>query len=600
MNELLLTSLTGILLLGIAAQWLAWRFGLPSILLLLVFGFVAGPATGWIRPDELFGEWLMPVVSVSVALILFEGGLTLRFEELRSIGKVVRNLVSIGALVSWIVSAVAAYWLLGWDLNLSILFGAILVVTGPTVIMPLLRHVQPSRSVGSALKWEGIVIDPIGALLAVLVFEAMLVENWGQVPGLALMGFFKTILIGVALGFAGGLVVVLLFKRYWVPDYLQNPFALVIVVGVFTLSNALQHESGLLTVTLMGLVLANQKRVAIRHIVEFKENLRVLLLSALFIVLAARVPVEAFERLSWSGSLATLGVLLLIGRPLSVLASTFQSSLNWKERLFLAWIAPRGIVAAAVASVFALRLNELDVNQAGELVPMTFLVIVGTVAIYGLTASPLAKGLKLSNPNPQGVLMVGAHAVARAIGKVLQKEGFPVILADTNRENLAAARLEGLTTYYGSILSEHIRDELDLVGIGRLFAMTPNPEVNSLATLHFIEFFGRKEVYQLAETKKEEKRKETVSHELRARILFGSNVSYHSLNAALNRGGVVKKTVLSEEFDFEAFKEFYKEKATPLFVITENDRVIVATEDTPFKPAPGQGLISLVVEPEAA
>jgi len=274
---------------------------MPSILFLLVFGFLAGPVTGLLDPDALLGELLLPIVSISVAIILFEGGLTLRLEELREIGGVVLALVTLGAIVTWSLAAAAAHFVLGLEVQVAVLLGAVLVVTGPTVIGPLLRHVRPTGRVADILKWEGIVIDPIGALLAVLVFEALL-------------------------------------------------------VGAFVLSNHLQAESGLFAVTLMGLVLDNQKHVAVKHILDFKENLSVLIISALFILLSDRLEPSHFSHFGME-SVLFLAILIFVARPTSVLTSTLRSDLDWRERLFLSWMAPRGIVAAAVASVFALKLS---------------------------------------------------------------------------------------------------------------------------------------------------------------------------------------------------------------------------------------------------
>jgi NhaP-type Na+/H+ or K+/H+ antiporter len=603
MTEEVLETITIVVLLGIGAQWIAWRLRVPSILLLLLAGFIAGPLTGWwgaterwVDPDALLGELFMPLVALSVGMILFEGGLTLKFNELGAIGKVVRNLISVGALTTWILAGASAHFILGWTPALATLFGAILVVTGPTVILPLLRHVQPTRQIGSTLKWEGILIDPIGALLALLVFEAILARDLANVPQLAVVGFAKTVVIGVGLSWISAGVLVALFKRHWVPDYLQNPVALMGVITMFTLSHWLQPESGLLTVTLMGIVLANQKKVAIRHIIEFKENLRVLLLSVLFILLAAQLKVEDILRLDYKKSAIFLAALFLVVRPVSVWVSTLRSGLSWQERLFLAWMAPRGIVAAAVASIFALRLAEEGHADAETMVPLTFLVIISTVTVYGLTCGPLARRLKLSKPNPQGVLIVGAHLLARRIGAALQKEGYQVLLVDMNRKNLSAARMEGLPTYYGSILSEHVGEEIDLGGIGRLLALTPNREVNSLAVLHFIEFFGRSEVYQLNSDEEGAQDRGIVSPELQGRILFDSGATYSVLMDRLRQGAVIKKTNITDEFDYETFQRHYGGRALPLFLLTEKGDVRIFTAEHPPKPQAGQALMSLVTE----
>ena len=587
-----LISIAAIIVLGIGAQWLAWRLRLPSILLLLLFGFLVGPFTGFLDPDELLGELLFPLVSLSVALILFEGGLSLRIAELREIGRVLRNLITIGALVTWLICAAGAYLVLGLDPGLSLLLGAILVVTGPTVILPLLRHIRPVRHLSSILKWEGIVIDPIGATLAVLVFEAVRAGDVGSAASVVVLGVVKTLVVGAALGALGAAVIVVLLRRYWMPDYLHNTVALMVVVALFTLSDLLQKDAGLLTVTLMGVALANQKQASIRHIVEFKENLRTLLLAFLFILLAARLELSDLAKISGAG-LAFLAVLILVARPITVLVSTLGSDLNWRERLLLAWMAPRGIVAAAVASVFGLDLAAAGHPQAEQFAPIIFLMIIGTVTVYGLTAGPLARRLGLSQQNPQGVLIMGADPLARAIGQTLRQEGYQVRLVDTNWSNISAARMNGLPTHYGNILSEETLESLDLIGIGRLLALTRNNEANSLAAVHFIETFGRAEVYQLPPgTNGPASFDETTPH-LRGRYLFGPEITYSYLADRLAAGATLKVTSLTREFDYSAFRSLYGESVTPLFIINEARQLVVATVSQPLAPRTGHTLISL-------
>ncbi len=597
MNELMLQQLALLAVLGTGAQWLAWRLGLPSILLLLIGGFMAGPVFNWIDADEMLGELLMPFVSVSVALIMFEGGLTLKFRELRETGRIIRNLISIGALSTWIISAVAARVLFGWDWQLATLCGSILVVTGPTVIMPLLRHVQPTKQIASTLKWEGILIDPIGALLALLVYEAIVAREFSDVPLIAIIGFSNTVFIGTVLGITGAAILLVSFQKHWAPDFLQNPISLMIVVAMFVISNAFQHESGLLTVTVMGIVLANQKWVAIRHIVEFKENLRVLLISALFILLASRLSLQQVRQLSLGSGLAFLAVLMFIGRPVSILISTWGSKMTWKEKLFLSWMAPRGIVAAAVSSLFAFRLMVSGHERANELVAVTFMVIVGTVGIYGLTAAPLAKWLRLSKPNPQGVLIVGAHPLARTIGRLINDEGLPVLLADTNAENVAAARAQGLATHHGSVLAEDAREDIDLTGIGRLLAMTSNAGVNSLATIHFIEFFGRAGVYHLVPDDRKPGGKGDVAQELQGRRLFGSDVTLARLNERLAGRWKILSARITEKETFEAVKKRHGGELLVMFVISPAGELQIATTDETTKPRPGQMMIYMAQTP---
>ena len=539
---------TSVLFLGVLAQWLAWRLRLPAILLLLGFGFLSGPL---VNPAELIGTQLVyPIVSLSVAVVLFEGGLSLRLPDVREVRNVIVRLVTLGVLVTWVLATLAAVWTLGFNWPLATLLGAIVALTGPTVIIPLLQHVRPTRRVGAVAKWEGIVIDPVAATLAVLVLEVIRSDQMGA----ALPNTFWRLLVMTATGLLVGLTItyisVQVLRRYWIPDYLQNSFLLTAVVGAFALSNHLQSESGLIAVTLFGILLANQKSATIKHLVEFKENLRVLLISSLFIVLASMMGLDELRTLGWREVLF-VGALLLI-RPLAVFAAAVGSALNWRERAFLSCLAPRGIVAATVASLFALELSQHSpdlASQASRLVPVVFAVIVGTVVIYGLASGPLARRLGIAEPNPQGVLFVGAEPFVRLAAAALHSENFPVLLVDTNHRNIAAARMANLPSRCASILSEYVRDEIDLGGIGRLLAMTGSTEVNTLATMEFATLFGRSEVYQLPVAAVSTRRQEPVASHHRARPLFGDKATFALLAERVAHGALVKKTRLSSEFN---------------------------------------------------
>ncbi len=598
MTEHIVIGLASIIALGIFAQWAAWRLKLPSILFLLIFGFVAGPVTGFLKPDAIFGDLLMPIVSISVAMILFEGGLTLRFFELKETGRVVRNMITIGALATWLMIAALSYYLLNFHLALAILFGAILVVTGPTVIGPLLRHIRPLGRVGSIVKWEGIIIDPFGALLAVLVFEAALVGKLADAGQLIALSLVKTLVFGFVAAGLGAWLLIVFIKRHWVPDFLQEEVTLMAVVVVFVLANFFQEESGLFAVTVMGITLANQKSISIKQILEFKENLRVLIVSSLFILLAARLQLDELLYIN-ANSLIFLAALIFLVRPIAVALSTLGSDLSWKERIFVAWMAPRGIVAAAISAVFAVRLFEQGFSQSEHLVPLTFMVIIGTVGFYGLTAAPVARWLGLSESNPQGILIVGSHAWARSIAKAVQDEGFNVLLVDTNRHNEYLARMQGLNTHHGSVLSERIHQEIALDGLGKLLALTSNDEANSLGALNFLEYFNRKEVYQLLpEDLKSEEHDEFSPMHLRARFLFSEEANFDTLTKRFAAGAVVKTCTLSETFDYQAFQELYGETAIVLFRITEDRQLIVRTTDSEMGPEAGDTLIALVDEAE--
>jgi NhaP-type Na+/H+ or K+/H+ antiporter len=635
-QHLILIGLTAVVVVGIAAQWLAWRARVPAILMLLLFGILAGPVPeAWgpgrhklLDPDFLFGRGLYPVISLSVAVILFEGGLTLNLSELRQVGRVLRNLVTIGAAVTWVVTTAAARLILGLPWPLALLLGAILVVTGPTVIGPLLRHVKPVGQVGPILKWEGIVIDPIGATMALLVFEAVpdaRLHHLATTVGGALL---KTVLFGGAVGLLAAAILVLVFRRFWVADYLQNPVTLAFVLAAFTGANLLQDEAGLLAVTAMGVALANQRFVPFKHILEFKEGLSVLLVSSLFVLLGSRLSFSQFSGIGVSTFLFLL-VMFVVARPAGVLLSTVRSSLSWRERAFLCWMAPRGIVAAAVSSIFAVRLRQAGIEGSERLVPVTFSVIISTVLVYGLTASWLAKRLGLAGGTTSGFLIAGANPLARVIAEALRAEGQQVLLVDTSPANVVAARLAGLDAQRFSVVSDEVVEQVEGTGIARLLALTPNEEVNTLAAVHFGRIFGRSQVYQLApeaqkpaaagpagpsadgrasaslppaggsEAKSKEKQK--VSQELHGRVLFAPGITFEALAAKLAAGAKVRRTLFTTEFDYDDFRGVHPDGFVPLFLITPTGEWTVCTADDPVTPAPGQVLISLVApEPTAA
>jgi NhaP-type Na+/H+ or K+/H+ antiporter len=624
-EQLFFCYLAGVPLLGVIAQWLAWRLRLPSILLLLLFGILLGQL--FTNPDLLLArliedsdnetigpKLLFPFVSLSVAVILFEGGLSLRLNELKTAGRAVFRLVTLGALISWFLTTLFAVFLLDdFDVRLAALLGAVLVVTGPTVVAPLLRHIRPVQSVASIVKWEGIVIDPIGAVLAVLVFEEIITHG----DDTSLLGMVsllvKTALLGGAIGFTAANVLMQMVKRFWLPDYLHAVVFLAMALGSFAVSNILLDESGLVTVTVLGVILANQKTIPIHHVIQFKEHLGVFLISCLFIVLGSRFDPRVFLDLGWGG-LAFLAALILIVRPLAIFVSTIGSGLEFREKIFFAWLAPRGIVAAAVMSVFALKIASMAhgvpgehpvsgiaelAEQAQQLVPLTFLVIVGTVAVYGLTAGPLAKWLNLSDTNPQGVLFVGAEPWVRDMAQLLDEENVQAMLVDTNYANVAAARMSGIRAECISVLSEHVNENIDLAGIGKLLAMTGNDEVNALAINEFAHVFGRVNVYQLAPWDSGSGRRTSVGDHLRGRLLFDKQLSHDELAGRLESGFQLKKTRLSKAFTLDDFVARYGESATVLFVIDEAGRLAIPTVSVPLTPKPGQTIIGLVEAEDA-
>ena len=580
MDEYFLVGISSVIALGISAQWLAWRTKLPAILLLLVFGIIAGPVTGWINPDELLGDILSPFVSISVAIILFEGGLSLRMAEFRKIGGVVIKLMTIGLIITWSLAAMAAYYLLGLSVEIAVLFGAILIVTGPTVIIPLLRQVRPTENTGSILKWEGIVNDPIGAMMAVLVYEILLTGGFTNMDASSVLVIATTIIDGSFIGALGAGILYIMLKKHWIPEYLQNPITLMIVIASFTISNLLQHESGLLAVTIMGILLANQKSAKVKHIIEFKENLQVLLISALFILLASRLQISDLAYFNFQSGLFILALLVVV-RPVSIYAATWGSNLTLQEKTFLAWMAPRGIVAAAISAIFALRLEQEGFADAEKLVPYTFVVIIATVTVYGLSANPVARLLKVAKPQPNGVLFLGAHSWSLDLACQLQELGLKVMVADSNWENISKARKRNLETYHGNILSEFAMDEINFDGIGKLFALTQNDEVNALASIRFAEIFGSSNVFQLPQSALSIHKESETTEALGGRILFSNEWNHSAIEDFMSNPNQLALYRITDGFNLKNFTKKLGKNGLIVAVLNGQDNLLANSLDNP-------------------
>lgn len=598
-----LTYFTIVLGLGIIAQWLAWKCKLPSILLLLAFGFGMGHFTGVTIDNYLANsDVLLSAVGICVAVILFEGGLTLKFSDLKVSGTPVLRLCTLGVVVSFLLTYATARYLLNYDWRVASLLGAILVVTGPTVISPLLRHIKPSRKIGNVVKWEGIIIDPIGAILAVLVYQAAIAGTVDAAKEEILHALGMTLLVGVVMAFILAKIIEFLLKYHLIPDYLHSVFLLAVTAVAFAASNAIQAESGLLTSTVLGIALANQKSVSVKHILEFKENLRVLIISVLFIVLSGRIVLGELQEALLPG-LILLALLVVVIRPASVfVANLFCKSITFKEQIFLSAMAPRGIVAAAVTAIFALEFDHAvhagrlspEIGKVTHLmVPIVFIVIIGTVAIYGLFAAPLARRLGLASKNPRGILFAGAGSWARMAAKALVDDGHDVMMLDTNYDNVARAKLEGIRAHRANILSEYVEEEMDMTGLGQLIATTPNDEVNSLASHHFVHVFGRENVWQVAPADDDAHHQTAVAGHMRGRICFPDRPQYHRLENFATQGAVIKKTTITEQFTMDDFKELYGEEHILLFRITE-ERGLDVVHDEMRTPGPDTTLYAIV------
>lgn len=579
MSSLLTLGLIGFA--GFLCQWASYKIKLPAILLLLLTGILLGPLFSVINPDALFGDLLFPYISLSVAVILFEGALTLKRNELADIGRPVRRMVTLGVVINGLIMTVAAHYLVGLNWSLSALFGAIMVVTGPTVIMPMLKTVRPTPKIANVLRWEGIVIDPIGALIAVLVFEWIVVQQSSSELHEVFEVFFGTVAVGTLCGLVLGYLFGLLLRNHFIPERLQNYAALAIVCATFAISDSLMHESGLLAVTLMGILITNMRDVHIESILNFKEDLTVVFVSSLFIVLAARLDFQGFATLGF-GAILLLLVMQFIARPLKVAASFLGSNFSWKEQALVAWIGPRGIVAAAVSAVFSLRLEELGVVGAEKLVPLAFSIIIGTVVLQSLTARPVAKLLKVAMPSTGGALIIGANPVSIGLAETLSKEGIDNIICDTSWESLREARSLGLKTYYGNPSSEHADLHLDLSPYGCMLGLSSHFEFNQGQAANFREEFGARNVYILPPNQASERlHKHAMSARKSGRILFEESAYYRSLKRKITAGAKMKVTELSESYGYTDWAASNPDAVLLAALQANGDIEFKTDEDTP-------------------
>lgn len=568
-NSPLMLALVGVL--AALSQWMSWRWKVPSILFLLLGGLLIGPVTGLLDPDEILGPFLFPAVTVAVGLILFEGSLTLNLRQLAEVAPVVRRLISISVLIGWFGIASLAHWVVALPWSLALLFGALMVVTGPTVIIPMLRAVNPPKAVRETLKWEGILIDPIGALLGVLVYEGIIsFQRHADIPWSSLLLFAEIVATGVVTGLLAAEVLGRLLRAHLLPEYLWNLTTVAMVILALAGANAITHEAGLLAVTVMGIRMANMRDLDVRSILNFKEELSLLLVSGLFILLAARLNLDELTALGATAILVLLGVQFVV-RPLQVLAASIGSKLNWRERFLLSWIGPRGIVAAATAAVFSDRLVASGYPGAEVLIPLSFSLIIGTVLLQGLSARPVAKALGIAQA-ARGVLIIGGDRVAREVALALKQQGFEPLLMNSYWRNTQAARMAGLATFYGHPVSRKAELELDLVGYQWMLGLSGSPNLNAAAAQRYGEEFGRDHVFILPVLEDSED-PERHAPSASGQLLCGRDANYARILGLLSEGWRLRATNLSPEFDLQAFRDKTGDQALPLMLVTEDGRI---------------------------
>lgn len=590
MQEQVVAILAGVLVLGVAAQWLGWRLRVPAIVFLLGGGLLAGPILGLIDPDAVFGDLLFPTVSVAVAIILFEGSLDLGWAGVRSAGRTVWMLLTVGAGITLVGAAIAGRVVLDIDWSRAVLLASVLIVTGPTVIGPIVNSIGLHGRVAKILEAEGTLIDPLGAILAVLVFEALFAH--AGTPGQVAVGLVTTLAAGALVGLAGSWLLVAALRRFLIPDELQNLATLAVVVTGFAVANTWRAEAGLVAVTAMGIALAAQREVPVRRVLKFNETLRLLFISGLFILLGARIEADTLRNFEWR-NIAFLCVLVVLVRPLSVAVATMGSGLGRRERVFLALTAPRGIVAASVASVFSLQLADRAVPNSQILVSATFTVIAGTVLLSGFGARPLALKLGLIDRERNTVVILGANVVAREIAAVLETLGVPVRLIDLNRTELSKARMTGLFAQRGSVLAEETWERVELHRAASFLAITNNDEVNAIASRQAASVIGRRSVFQIAPRRPEHETGHTAAGVAAARIMFSKRATFLELEDRLERGAIISATKLTEQFGPGEYSAMHPD-ALVMFYLGSRGVAEVASASGRHSPRVGETVIAMI------
>ncbi len=588
-------ALVLIVALGVGAQWLAWRTRLPAIVLLAGAGILAGPVAAsfgifHLDPGATFGQGLRPVISLCVAIILFEGGLNLHFHELKAAAVGVRRLVYAGAPLAWLFGSLAAHYIGDLTWPVSLLFGAIMVVTGPTVIMPLLRQAGLNRRTASYFKWEGIINDPIGALLAVLVFQFFLFAQAGSGWEVVLAGIGMALVSGLLFGGGGGYLAGRAFQAGLVPEYLKSPVMMGLVLVVYTLSNALQHEAGLLAVTIMGIVIGNMNLPGIQDMKRFKEYITVMLVAAVFVMLTADLDVEVIRNIDWHGAALVAAVLFLV-RPATIMLATIGSKMKVEDRILLSWIAPRGIVAAATAGVFGPRLADEGFATADSLLPLVFAVIFATVLLHGLSIGFLGRKLGLAASQRNGVLLVGASPWTTELARTLKELDVPVLVVDSSWHNLRQARLAGLPVFYGEILSDFADESVETAHLGTVLAATSNDAYNALVCTALAPELGRQNVYQLPMGAANEDDPRGVARSLRGKIAISNEALFERLWRNQARGWSFYKTRLTDSYSYSDLLGDIPSDAQQILVLGQDGAVRFISPQAQLEPVASDTIV---------
>src|SRR5690625_819001 len=593
MPSLLMTIML-ILLLGIGSQWLAWRYRMLAIVIMSITGLVVGPFLGIINPEEAFGDLYDPIISVAVAIILFEGSLSLRFKEIREVAHPIFRIATIGALIAWILGSLTAHYMAGLSWAVAFVIGGLFIVTGPTVIMPLLRQTKLKPRPARVLKWEGIVVDPIGVLLAVFAFEIIKYITAKNPDGTALIIFLIIALISAVLGWAMGRFIGWMFESGYVPEFLKSPAVFVVVIFTFTIVDEVTKGTGLLAVTAMGITLANIGISSVADMRHFKENISMLLISAIFIMLTASLAVETLLHIFNPSIAGYVLLMMFIVRPLSIFLSTIGTKLSIAEKVLVGWIAPRGIVALTVSSYFASILIEAGYEDAKILTSLTFALVFSTVVAHGFSLGFLAKKLNLSMEGRPGTLIVGSNEFTVQLAQSLKKVKAPALIVDSSWEQLRFARLAGVDFYHGEMLSEQTEFNLDTSPYDYLIGATDYYSYNSLVCTTFIPEYGRHNVFKVSPYAEEINGSvNDIVDQVGGRTLFAEGMDLEVLNRKVRDGYIFRQTAITNQYSYKQYLADKEDDAVLLYLIRPSGEIKFYSEQMRTLPGPGDIIVSL-------
>ncbi|TMN22061.1 cation:proton antiporter [Lentibacillus cibarius] len=580
-----------VFLLGIGSQWVAWRYRMPAIVLMSITGLLIGPVLGLMDPEEDFGELYNPIISVAVAVILFEGSLNLNYKEIRGLGRPVFRISTIGAFLSWILGSVTAHYIAGLSWAAAFVIGGLFIVTGPTVIMPLLRQSKLKPRPAKILKWEGIIVDPIGALLAVFAFEIISYLTSVNPDGSALLTFFAASVFAAMLGWACGKGIGWMFESGYIPEFLKSPAVFTVVIGCFTIADEVIHETGLLAVTAMGMTLANMGISSLADMRHFKENVSMLLISAIFIMLTASLKVDTLLQVFDPGIMGYVLLMMFAVRPLSIFLSTIGTDLSLNEKLFVGWIAPRGIVALTVSGYFASILSDAGYVDASLITTITFALVFTTVVAHGFSIGWLAKKLHLSLEGKPGTLIIGSNNFTVNLAKSLQKVKAPVMIVDSSWERLRKARVAGVPFFHGEMLSEQTEYQLDTNPYEYLIAGTEYNSYNALICTTFMPEFGRTNVFKVSPYRNNFEG--DIVGKVAGRILFNKKLSLEYLNSKLEHHYVFRQTSITNQYSYKQYLNDKDEDTVLMYIMKPSGRMRFYTEEMRVTAEPGDKIVSL-------